>query len=120
MVIDKTEQQEVLLPTNHKYYSFQWSLKEQKAGENFTKFTESWLCLKLGFLRHSCRCYGDYIEVCDCFISNAVLIVIGIYIYWLFDYGLSNYKLSDYVMGSKLVETAWSFKRIRSSDSRKV
>ena len=27
----------------------------------------------------SCRCYGDYIEVCDCFISNAVLILNSIF-----------------------------------------
>ena len=35
----------------------------------------------------------------------------------MFHYGLCNYKLPDYVIGSKLVENAWSFKAIRFEGS---
>ena len=40
-------------------------------------------------MRFRCRCHGDCIEVCDWFI-----------------------KLSNYMIGSQLVENAWSFKPI--------
>ena len=35
-------------------------------------------CLHFRFLTLSCRCSGGYIEVCDWFILNAVLTVIGL------------------------------------------
>ena len=59
------------------------------------------LCLKLGFLRHSCRCYGDYIEVCQCVISNAVLTGIGILTVRLRTVKLQTVSLRDRKQTSK-------------------
>ena len=53
------------------------------------------------------RCFDDFIEVCDWFISNAVLIVVG----------LSNYTITDCPTTSKLVKNTWSFKLITFKES---
>ena len=52
--------------------------KEKKISEKFGKFSIVRFSLKFRFLTLSCLHYGDYIEVCGWFISNAVLIVIGL------------------------------------------
>ena len=94
IITDRIGRHEVLLPINNEYYSFRGSYngKDKKPGkisENSPIYYLS-LCLKFGFLRHSCRCYGDYIEVRDCFISNAVFIVNGI-----FDCPITNYPITE-------------------------
>ena len=65
-------------------------------------FSVVWFCLKFRFLS-LCRC--DYIEVCDWFIQNIVLIVIGLsnFPISLSDYKPSDEKLCDYTIGSQLV-----------------
>ena len=67
-IIDRIGRHEVPLLIFHKYHFFRGSWKGQTAGEKFGKFFILWFCLKFRFLRHSCRCYGNYIEVCDWFI----------------------------------------------------
>ena len=68
--------------------------KPVKISENSPIYYLS-LCLKFGFLRHSCRCYGDYIEVCDCFISNAVLILNSIFDCPITDCPITNYPITE-------------------------
>ena len=67
-IIDKIGRHEVPLPIDNKYYTFRVSWKGQTAGDKFGKFSILCFCLKFRFLRHSCRRYGNYIEVCDWFI----------------------------------------------------
>ena len=79
LITDRIGRHEVLFPVNHKYSTFRRSSKrKKKIGEKFGKFSILRFSLKFRFLRLSCRHYGDYIEVCGWFISNAVLIVIGL------------------------------------------
>ena len=47
-------------------------------------------------------CCGNYIEVCDWFTYNTVLVVVSL-LFELSDYKLSDFKLSDYMIGSQLI-----------------
>ena len=78
LITDRIGRHYVLFPVNHKYSAFRRSSKGQKAGEKFGKFSILLFCSKFRFLRLRCRHYGDYIEACGWFISNAVLTVIGL------------------------------------------
>ena len=76
MITDRIGRHEVLLAINHKYYTFRGSWNRKNMMKNLENYTFMILIKILVF--KTCKCFIDYFEVCDWFISDAILLVLGL------------------------------------------